>query len=98
MKHLICIVFFLLTGLWGITQRGFYRPLPEEDNTEFTELDSLLIRAERSMLNDLQSVPVLAEEIIRVSKEMKSLRREGYGHFYLGMTDMALGWLDRSGA
>lgn len=76
-------------------QGGFYYPLPAVDNSEYTELDSLLNLTERAMFDNLQESYRLSNEIIAKSKDQGAPRRLGYGYFFKAMTAMALGdWID----
>lgn len=78
-------------SIGALAQRSFYKPLAEEDNTAFTALDSMMRVAEKAMYDDLEKALILADEIIRIGKEKNSPRRAGYGHFYIGMSNMGLG-------
>lgn len=76
-------------------QGGFYYPLPNVDNSQYTALDSLLNLAERAMFDNLQESRRLSEVVIEQSKEQGTARRVGYGYFFKAMTAMAFGdWLD----
>ena len=76
-------------------QGGFYYPLPNVDNSQYTALDSLLNLAERAMFDNLQESRRLSEVVIEQSKDQGTARRVGYGYFFKAMTAMAFGdWLD----
>lgn len=75
-------------------QGGFYYPLPNVDNSEYTKLDSLLNLAERAMFDNLQESRRLSELAVEQSKEQGAPRRLGYSYFFKAMTSMAFGdWL-----
>jgi len=96
MKRLLILLHCLTVSLVLSAQGGFYYPLSNVDNSEYTELDSLLNLAERAMFDNLQESRRLSEQAIEQSKEQGAPRRLGYSYFFKAMTSMAFG--DWSGA
>lgn len=95
MRRLLTLLLCLMITLALSAQGGFYYPLPEADNSEYTALDSLLNLAERAMFDNLQESRRLSEVVIEKSKDKGAPRRVGYGYFFKAMTSMAFGeWLD----
>lgn len=95
MKRLLMILHCLMVAFVLPAQGGFYYPLPDADNSAYSELDSLLILAERAMFDNLQESQRLSNEIITKSKDKGAPRRLGYGYFFKAMTAMAFGdWID----
>ncbi len=95
MKCFPILLFCLVIGLVLSAQGGFYVPLPDANNKGLEDIDSILLRAEKAMLDDLQYSRQLAKEAVKISKERGALRREGYGHFFTAMNAMAFGqWLE----
>ena len=95
MKCFPILLFCLVIGLVLSAQGGFYLPLPDANNEGLEDIDSILLRAEKAMLDDLQYSRQLAKAAVKISKERGALRREGYGHFFMAMNAMAFGqWLE----
>ena len=95
MKCFPILLFCLVIGLVLSAQGGFYVPLPDANNKGLEDIDSILLRAEKAMLDDLQASNLLAKEAVKISRERGALRREGYGHFFKAMNAMAFGqWLE----
>ena len=95
MKRLLTLLLCLMINLAMSAQGGFYYPLPNVDNSQYTALDSLLNLAERAMFDNLQESRRLSEVVIEQSKDQGTARRVGYGYFFKAMTAMAFGdWLD----
>lgn len=95
MKCFSILLFCLAIGLVLSAQGGFYFPLPDANNKGLEDIDSILLRAEKAMLDDLQASSQLAKEAVKISRERGALRREGYGHFFKAMNAMAFGqWLE----
>lgn len=95
MKCFPILFFCLVVGLVLSAQGGFYFPLPNANNKGLEDIDSILLGAEKAMLDDLQASSLLAKEAVKISRERGALRREGYGHFFKAMNAMAFGqWLE----
>ena len=72
-------------------QRSFYHPPDEVRSDKEAMADSLLLFAERALYDRFQEARTAAEKAAELGQELNDPKIEGYGHFFVAMTFMALG-------
>ena len=95
MKICKCVLIFLLAGTTAYGQRSFYHPPDELRSGEEALADSLLLFAERALYDRFQEARTAAERAAEIGRQLNDAELEGYGHFFVAMTLMALGdWVN----